>query len=131
GGDEQHLGTRAHQAAVELWKAQVVADREPERAELGGHRDRLGPGRARRRLAHRHAPRELDVEEVQLAIARDELAARADAAARVVGAWLAGRALEQRARTEMDREGAGERRQAPGEGPGEPLRDRRRPRARA
>src|SRR5207247_11292297 len=100
-GDEQHLGARADQAAVELRKAQVVADREPERAELGGHRDRLGPGRARRRLAHRHAPRALDAEQVQLAIAPDELAARVEEAARVVGAWLAGRALEQRSRTEM------------------------------
>src|SRR5207249_7782548 len=122
--DEQHLGAGAYEAAVELWEAEVVADRESERAEPGRHGHHFVTGRARRRFADRDAAGEVDVEEMQFAVAGHERAARVEEAARVVGARLAGRLLEERAGREMDRELACERRQALGGGPGNRLGDR-------
>ena len=82
--DEQHLGAARHQGAIELGKAQVVADREADAPELGAGRDDLLAGRERVRLPEGRQAGELDVEQVDLAVAGDLLAGSVEQQARVV-----------------------------------------------
>ena len=69
GRHEQQLRTGTALPAVELREAEVVADRQPERTELGREDDHLGAGGARVGLAHGHASGNVDVEQVDLAVA--------------------------------------------------------------
>src|SRR5207249_4989209 len=75
-------------------------------------------------LAHRDAPREIDVEQVQLAIASEETAGRVEHAACVVRAWLAGDGFQERTCTKMDASLAGDRRHGLRGRPGHGLRVR-------
>ena len=86
GGNEQHLGAAVlDQAAIELGKAEVVADRQADgRArDIDDHELVARGGRVG--LAQRRAARDVDVEQVDLAVARDQLAARIDHHGGVVG----------------------------------------------
>src|SRR5262249_22601880 len=83
GGDEEDLCAPAREAAVELREAQVVAHREPEGPDRGGDHDHVLPRSARFRLAHGDPAGEVDVEEMDLPVAPDQLAVRGEEAARV------------------------------------------------
>src|SRR5690348_16607129 len=79
-GDE--LRTLEREDAVELRKADVVADRQPELPILDIRDDRLAAGLLRFGLAV-HDATHLDVEEVDLAVRRDDLSVGAEDEARV------------------------------------------------
>ncbi len=113
-GDGEKRGARLRQRAIERGEAQVVANREAEPApwQVGGHGDLAGPVVAGFAIAL--AAGEIDVEHVDLVVARDDLAAAVDQE-RAVGSPL-GRELDRkRADMEEDAEAAGrlaERREA-------------------
>src|SRR5262249_62391685 len=101
GRDEENLRAGPNQTAVELREAKIVADGEAEDAELGGHHHGLGPRGARVRLAHGDPPGEIDVEQVHLAIACEEIATGTEETAGVEAAPLARHALEDRSHAEI------------------------------
>ena len=68
------LRAERHQPAVELGEPDVVADREPDAPQVGVVRDELLSRGEERGLAQRWLAGQVDIEQVDLAIARDDLA---------------------------------------------------------
>ena len=101
GRHEQDLGAARRERPVELRESQVVADRQPERAELGGDGDDLRSRCATVRLPHGNPAGEIDVEEVNLAIVCEQPSGRVEQAARVVCPTLTGDRFQERARAEV------------------------------
>ena len=109
GGHGDHACAAHGQDAVQLGKAQVVADGQPQLHAIGGLRgDDLLARLLERRLAVR-APAQLHVEHVQLAVRGPQLALRVHVHARVGELFPPGQALEDRSRHEVHPQLAGDR----------------------
>ena len=100
--DGEERGAGLGQRPVERGKAQVVADRQAEPAprQVVQHRELAGPVASR--LAIALAVGEIDVEHVDLVVARDDLAVRVDQE-RAVGRLVGGRLDRERADVQIDR----------------------------
>jgi hypothetical protein len=85
-GHGEDGGARHHQPPVELGEAQVVADRQTEPDVADVARDELVPRAEEGRLPDRALPRQIDVIEMDLPVARDELAVGSEQRRRVVDA---------------------------------------------
>ena len=107
-GMQQHAGPAARELAVELREAQVVADREPDRAENGRRRHDLVPGHDGPRFLEVLHARQVDVEEVDLAVDGERRPVGPEEDAGVADARVAGDALGKRAREQRDARPAGE-----------------------
>jgi hypothetical protein len=83
GGHEQDRRALDGERPVQLGEPEVVADRQADSAELGLGRDDLVPGREDGRLAARDRAGRIGVEQVDLAVGRDELARAVEQHARV------------------------------------------------
>src|SRR5271156_2044403 len=66
--DRDNLCAGKSEAAIEFREAKVIADAESDRAERSRAGDDVGAGKLGVGLAHRYAAREIDVEEMNLAI---------------------------------------------------------------
>ena len=86
GGDKQHLGPLQGHKAVELPKAQVIADGQPPYAQLPGvHRHDGVPGADLAGLPHRRAVGDGHIEGVELAVLGRQGPVRPDHHGAVIG----------------------------------------------
>ena len=100
-GNEQHRRAEIDERAVELRKADVVADRQAERAARKLRDDDLASGRDVRRFAQ-HGAGKIDVEEVDLSIPREQLAVAVDHDRSIEDPCVTGDPLGERAAREHD-----------------------------
>jgi hypothetical protein len=75
---EDDLSALSDQQTIEFRETQIVANRKSHAAELGFGDDHFRPGLARFRFLRRDAPLDGDIEEMDLAIAREEIALRTE-----------------------------------------------------
>src|SRR5262245_22160297 len=107
--DAENLRSRPNEPAVELGEAEVVTDREADRADRGRDDDGLLPRLPRLGFLRRDLAGDLDVKQMNLPIAASKIAARREQHRRVVAAAVTCDRLGYGPRLEVNAELASER----------------------